>query len=100
MNATITMPTTVRDLAQMAEQRGVKPSELLPPAGYTLAEGCSDYYVGAETKTDAWVVVPGWDADTAAYRVEAWTVNDKILSPSEALEMAAALTAAAKDADA
>ncbi|MET3718332.1 hypothetical protein [Arthrobacter sp. UYEF21] len=103
----ITLPATVRELGQMAEARGMKASELLeelaaqlptpqPPAGYTLAEGCSDYYVGTETKTDAWVVAAGWDADTATHQIEAWTVKDQNLTPAQALEMAAALTAAAK----
>lgn len=96
MNATITAPT-VRDLFTEATERGVKPSELLPPVvGYTLAEGCSDYYVGPETKTEAWTVAGGWDADTSTHCVEAWTISNRNLTPAEALEMAAALTAAAK----
>ena len=111
MNATLTMPATVRELGDMAEQRGMSATDLLtelasalpapqPPAGYTLAEGCSDYYVGTETRTEAWVVVPGWDAAAGAHRVEAWPTNDRNLTPAEALELAAALTAAAKAAEA
>ncbi|WP_426986570.1 hypothetical protein [Pseudarthrobacter sp. Y6] len=100
MNSTIAMPATVRELIGAAQERGVQPSELLPPAGYTLAEGCSDYYIGTETKNDAWVVAAGWDAQIAAHRIEVWTVKDRNLSPAEALEMAAALTAAAEAADA
>lgn len=36
MNTT-TYPATVRELGEMAEARGVKPSELLPPEGFVEA---------------------------------------------------------------
>lgn len=46
MNTTTTMPKTVRELGALADKLGVKPSELLAPAGFRLDESSFGDYAG------------------------------------------------------
>lgn len=71
MNST-TMPATVRDLAIVADERGVKPSELLAellaPAGYTLDEDSVGddglgVWIGPDIKGHGWTVMSQWTAE-------------------------------------
>ena len=109
MNQTTNYPATVRELAEMAEKLGMKPSELLgilgpipmPPAGYTLAEGCDDHWIGHEIVKRGWIITPAWNSTSNVHSIELWAANHEpptyaLLSPAEALELAADLAAVAK----
>lgn len=99
-------PATVLALGDMAEERGMKPSELLaelerdlgpcpmPPAGYRLNKA-GDLWTGPETMNRGWILTPGWKFDTG-HCINVGTVTDRDLTPTEALELGAALIAAAQ----
>jgi hypothetical protein len=97
----------------MAEQQGLNPSELLeqlerdlgpmpmPPADYTLAKGSETRWIGAEIVKRRWIITPSWDSTTNVHSLALWMADHKAptyaqLSPSEALELAADLAAAAQ----
>lgn len=113
MNATTTLyPATVRELAEMAEARGVKAADLLQelepfpevPAGYVLAEGIDGLYLGREIEAAGVVIVPAWNYRTQERYFELWTgkgTDDEAmvhLSPVDAVQVAASLAAAARAA--
>lgn len=80
---------------------GVQESgEVIAPAGYVLAEGVTDTYVGAETVSSAFVIRPSWNAPTGLFSIEVTpadgTGDFQTLAPEEALKLAAALTSAAE----
>lgn len=102
-------PATVREAAKMAEKLGMNMSALLemlgpipmPPTGYTLAPGCSDVWVGTETMNRGWIITPVWNAATNTHSVEVWMADHEAptyadITPAEALQLAADLTAAAQ----
>jgi hypothetical protein len=110
---TINWPATVRELGDMAAQQGLNPSELLeqlerdlgpmpmPPADYTLAKGSETRWIGAEIVKRRWIITPSWDSTTNVHSLALWMADHKAptyaqLSPSEALELAADLAAAAQ----
>lgn len=78
---------------------GVQDSgEVIPPAGYELAEGVTDIYVGAETVSSAFVIRPSWHAVTGLFSIEV-TPSDGLgdyqtLAPDEALKLASDIKAA------
>ncbi|MDI3194803.1 hypothetical protein QK290_10620 [Pseudarthrobacter sp. AL07] len=102
-------PATVRELGDMAEKQGLNIVELMdelereagpipmPPAGYTLAPGCDDLWVADETMNRGWILTPGWKFDTG-HCINVWTVQDRDLTPTEALELGTALIQAAQAA--
>ncbi|MFJ6355414.1 hypothetical protein [Pseudarthrobacter oxydans] len=80
---------------------GVQDSgEVIAPAGYVLAEGVTDTYVGAETVSSAFIIRPSWHAATGLFSIEVTpadgTGDYQALAPEEALKLAADLTAAAE----
>ncbi|WP_104175521.1 hypothetical protein [Arthrobacter sp. Y81] len=102
-------PATVRELGDMAEKLGMKASELLemlgpipmPPAGYTLARRSGDRWTGPETFNRGWIITPAWNASTNTHSIELWAASHEPpsyanLTPDEALQLAADLTAVAK----
>ncbi|MDI3211692.1 hypothetical protein [Arthrobacter sp. AL12] len=108
MNTTKT-PATVREAGDMAHAKGMTLSEFLdsmppiptPPAGYVLAEGCSDHWIGTETINGGWFITPAWNSTTGAHSLELWVAEHQPpsyanLTPDEALQLAADLTAAAQ----
>ena len=108
MNAT-KYPSTVREAGDMADALGMKLWEFLemlsstpaPPAGYTPAKGSDGRWLGPETVKRGWIITPVWNAITGAHSLELWMAEHRApnyanLSPSEALELAADLTAAAR----
>ncbi|MDE8668006.1 hypothetical protein PY310_05335 [Pseudarthrobacter sp. H3Y2-7] len=109
MTTTTLYPATVRELAEMAHDRGVLPSELLVelepfpevPAGYVLSEGVDGLYLGREVEAAGVVIIPAWNYRTQEHYVELWTgkgTGDEamvILSNVDALQVAANLAAAA-----
>jgi hypothetical protein len=103
MNST-KYPATVRELGDMAEELGMKASELLemlgpipmPPAGYTLAPKSSDRWIGTEIINRRWILTPVWHSTTDSHSVDVWMAdhmppNYAELTPAEATELAAAL---------
>lgn len=78
---------------------GVQDSgEVIAPAGYVLAEGVTDAFVGAETVSSAFVIRPSWHAVTGLFSIEV-TPSDGLgdfqtLAPDEALKLAADLKTA------
>lgn len=57
---------TVRELGDIAAERGVKLSELLPPAGFTLdTSSTADYltWSGPAFEGNGWKVTSHWTAD-------------------------------------
>jgi hypothetical protein len=111
---TIKWPATVRELGQMAEQRGMKASELLgellekagpiprPPAGYVLADGRDERWYGQEIVKRRWIILPVWDAVTDRHSLEIWMSGHEHsahghLTPAEARRFAADLITAAGD---
>lgn len=102
-------PATVTELCYMAEAQGTTVSELLaalgpipmPPAGYALAEGCSDLWCGAEVEAAGLVIVPAWDYQTQERYLELWsgkgTPDESMLQlpPDAARRLAQTLLAAA-----
>ena len=103
---TTNWPATVRELGDMAIQRGLKLSELLeelerdlgpmprPPAEYNLAPKSDELWIADETINRGWILTPGWRANTG-HSINLWTVNHRDLTPSEALELSWALKVAA-----
>lgn len=70
------------------------------PEGYSLAHGCSDHFVGAETMNRDWIITPAWNATTGAHSLELWAANHEApnyatLAPAKALQLAADLIAVA-----
>lgn len=103
-------PATVRELGDMAAQLGMKPTELLemlgpipmPPAGYSLAKGSDVRWIGPGRVTRRWIITPAWNATTDARSLEVWMADHKApnyaeLSPTDAIDLAADLIAAARD---
>ncbi len=113
MNSTTKYPATVRELGDMAASQGMKASELLemlgpipipiPPAGYVLAEGCDDRWIGAQVDVGEMTIVPVWNA-VDQHLIELWTAKGTEdasmvdLSPAAAFDLAAELIAAAESA--
>ena len=104
-------PATVREAGDMAPV-GMKLSEFLemlspipmPPAGYTLAKGSETRWIGAEIVKRRWIITPAWTSTTDTHSLELWMAEHRAptyaqLSPSEALELAADLAAAARDGE-
>lgn len=72
---------------------GVQDSgEVVPPAGYELAEGVTDIYVGPETLSSAFVIRASWHAVTGLFSVEVTPADGlgdfQTLAPDEALKLA------------
>ena len=109
MTQTTNWPATVRELGELAAREGRNVSDLLdelerdlgpcprPPAGYTLAEGTSDLWIGDDVVNGGWILTPGWKFDTG-HCINVWTVTDRDLTPREALELGTALIQAAQAA--
>lgn len=109
-------PATVRELANLAEQRGVRLGEIyglledelgpcpLPPAGYRLAKGTEDVWTGEDIVNRNYIMMPAWNAATNQRSVELWTAKGSpdesftSLTPAEALQLASDLVKLAKDA--
>lgn len=109
-------PATVRELGDLAEQRGMTATELLeemaeqlgpmpmPPAGFTLAKGCADLWIGTDAIHPQYMITPAWNAATDRRTVELWTAKgtkDEVytsLTPLEAIQLAADLIKLAQDA--
>ncbi|MEW1921241.1 hypothetical protein [Pseudarthrobacter oxydans] len=101
-------PATVRELAEMAEKLDMTVLSLLemlspipmPPAGYTLAPKSDSRWIGTETMNRGWIITPVWDATTNTHFLDVWMADHKkpnyaTLTPGEAMQLAADLTAAA-----
>ncbi|WPU08077.1 hypothetical protein [Pseudarthrobacter oxydans] len=94
---TTTMPATVRDLAEYAAARGVKPSELMPPAGFTVDESSfgdfiAGYWTGPAFQGNQWKVTSFWTAeDGVTFYVDG--DGDNAIPGAEAGKIAAALAA-------
>lgn len=108
MNSTKT-PSTVREAAEMAHAANMPLSQFLDtlpairkaPAGYVLAEGTDDRWIGAETINRGWIITPAWNSTTGAHSLELWVANHRPpnyadLSPADALALAADLITAAQ----
>lgn len=108
-------PATVRELGAMAAKLGMKAPELLemlspipmPPAGYTLAPKSDTRWIGPETMSRGWIITPAWtwNSNGGAHSIEVWMADHTPpryanLSPADALQLAADLTAAARAAGA
>ena len=97
-------PATVLALGDMAEERGMKPSELLaelereigpmpmPPAGYRLNKA-GDLWIGPEIFHRAWILTPCWTVDMGHF-IDVWVEKNKKLTLAEAIQLAGALIAA------
>jgi hypothetical protein len=109
MNHTTKYPATVREAGDMAHALGMKLSEFLellspipmPPAGYTLAKGSDSRWIGPETMNRRWIITPVWNATTNTHSLELWMADHQpptyaALSPADALQLAADLTAASE----
>lgn len=103
-------PVTVREAGDMAEKLGMTLPSLLemlgpipmPPAGYTLAPKSDNRWIGPETMSRRWIITPAWtwDSNGAAHSIEVWMADHKRptyanITPAEALQLAADLTAVA-----
>jgi hypothetical protein len=110
---TIKTPATVREAGDMAHKLGMTLSEFLqmlgpipmPPVGYTLAPRSEDRWTGPETFNRGWIITPAWNATTDTHSIEVWMADHTPpqyanLSPADALQLAADLTAAARAAGA
>ncbi|RNL51588.1 hypothetical protein [Arthrobacter oryzae] len=126
MQHVIKAPATVREFGDLAESMGLTLPELLadlerqlgprwfeddseiivrttpvPPAGYQLAEGCSDRWTGPETEAAELTIIPVWNA-TDRHLIELWTDKNTDdaslveLSPADAFDLAADLITAAQ----
>lgn len=106
-------PATIRELGEMAAREDLDLGAMLdrleaeagpiprPPAGYTLAPGCSDHWIGTEIINGRWIITPAWDSTTNRHTLEVWMAdhqppNYSALTPSAALELAASLLQAAR----
>jgi len=111
MNKTTKYPATIRDLGNMAEERGMNIVELfeelgpipMPPAGYTLAPKSSQRWIGTEIINGRWILTPAWDATTASHSVDVWMAdheppNYANLTAAEATDLATALLQATQAA--
>lgn len=113
MNATTTLyPATVRELGDMAHDRGMTATALLEelepfpvvPADYLLSEGVDGLYLGREIEAAGVVIIPTWDYRTQTHEVELWTGKGTDnaamvrLSPADAVQVSTGLTAAARAA--
>ncbi|WAH99288.1 hypothetical protein [Arthrobacter sp. MMS18-M83] len=93
--STTTTPMTVRGLADMAEARGVKPSELLPPAGFSvdassMEDWADGHWSGPEFEGNGWKVTSHWSAEEGVtFYVDG--DGDNAISGAEASKIAAAL---------
>lgn len=109
MNQTTKYPATVREAGDMATALGMKLSEFLemlspipmPPAGYTLVKGSETRWIGAHIVKSRWIIQHAWTSTTDTHSLELWMGGHRApdyanLFPSEALELAADLTAAAR----
>lgn len=97
MNTATTMPKTVRELGNLADELGVKPSELLPPAGFTLDassgeawEGDYQTWSGPTFEGNGWKVTSDWSIeDGVTFYVDG--DGDNAIRGSDAGKIAAAL---------
>ncbi|MDQ0679064.1 hypothetical protein QFZ30_002446 [Arthrobacter pascens] len=109
MNHSIKTPRTVREAGDMAEKLGMKLPEFLemlgpipmPPAGYTLAPHSDDKWIGRETMNRGWIITPAWNATSNTHSIELWAADHEppdytVLTPPEALQLAADLITAAQ----
>lgn len=109
MNKTIKAPATVRELGDMAEALGITATDLLellgpipmPPAGYTLAHGSQNRWIGADIVKQRWIIQPVWDGSTNRHSLELWMADHRApnyaeLTPAAALQLALDLEAAAR----
>jgi|GEM_PF-4161659 len=107
MNSTKT-PATVRELADMAREQGKTLVEMLdiigpipmPPAGYILAQGREDKWIGHEIVNRRWIITPTWNVPNGR-ALEVWMADHKApryaeLSQADAVQFAADLLAAAQ----
>ncbi|GAA4047659.1 hypothetical protein GCM10023063_38780 [Arthrobacter methylotrophus] len=74
-----------------------------PPAGYVRYKKGSDRWTGPEIIKRGWIITPAWNSTTGLHSIELWTANHEpptysVLSPDEAIELAADLIAAAQAA--
>ncbi|MEW1983496.1 hypothetical protein [Pseudarthrobacter oxydans] len=71
--------------------------EVIAPAGYALAEGVTDVYVGAETVSSAFNIRPSWHAATGLFSIEVTPADGtgefQTLATEEALKLATDLKA-------
>lgn len=110
-------PATVREFGDMAAERGLGIVAMwdelerefgpipMPPAGYTLAHGSSDRWIGDEVINRRWIITPAWYASTDSHSIEVWMADHQAptygdLTPAEARELGAALIQAAQAAEA
>ncbi|MFD1845341.1 hypothetical protein [Arthrobacter flavus] len=113
MTKTTNWPATVREFGNLADQRGMKSSELfeelerdlgpfpMPPTGYTLAEESDDRWIGPERVNRGWIITPVWNSTTSSHSIEVWMADHTAptyanLSPVDAFEFAADLIAVAR----
>lgn len=104
-------PVTVRELGQMAEERGMEVSRLLevlgpipmPPEGYTLAHKSDSRWIGEEIVKGRYIITPAWTWNSAGgfHSIELWMADHEapdyaVLTPVDALQLAADLAAVAK----
>lgn len=100
---------TVRELGDMAESMNMTVLRLLevlgpipmPPAGYVLAPKSETRWIGTETMARGYIITPSWDYRTQKHSIELWTSkdpgeSDAHLTPADAVQLAADLTAAAE----
>ena len=80
---------------------GSTPS-LAAPAGYELAEGCSDHWTGREIMNRGWIVNQAWNSTTGQSTIELWVADHEApsygnLTPADAINLATDLLALAKE---
>lgn len=109
MPKTSNYSATLRELAAMAAEQGRPMPDVfaeleadlgrlqMPPAGFQLAPGCADHWIGEAVGGDGWTVTPAWNATTHRHSVEVWTEEGHTLTSAESLEFAAALLEAARN---
>lgn len=100
MTTTTFSTMTVRDLGNLADERGVKPSELLPPAGYELDEDSvgrdgQGVWEGPDVKGEGWLIMSQW---TLEHGLTFWVDGDgdNAIPASEAVKLSAALAEVAR----
>lgn len=110
MQHTTKYPVTVRELVEMARERGMEVSRMLevlgpipmPPEGYTLAPKSDTRWIGQEIVNGRYIITPAWTWNSAGgfHSIEVWMADHEApnyasMSPADALQLAADLTAAA-----
>ncbi|MFJ6453779.1 hypothetical protein [Paenarthrobacter sp. NPDC091669] len=107
-------PATVRELGEIAEVEGKTLSDLfqelleelgpppMPPAGFTPDRHSDVRWLGPEVMHERWIITPVWNAATDTRSVDVWLAdhtppNYAQLSAQDALDLVAALAAAARD---